>query len=54
MTLDCDTWLSPDSSGQRLMILTAEPRSPSHDALQILLSWNSHEHMVVSTDDQHQ
>jgi transcriptional regulator with XRE-family HTH domain len=41
LTLDCDTWLSPDSSGQRLMVLTAEPGCPSHDALQILLSWNT-------------
>ncbi|QLJ02704.1 helix-turn-helix transcriptional regulator [Streptomyces sp. NEAU-sy36] len=38
LTLDCDTWTSPDGSGQRLMILTAEPGSPSHDALGILLS----------------
>ncbi|MGB8406202.1 MAG: helix-turn-helix domain-containing protein [Mycobacterium sp.] len=41
LTLDCDTWLSPDSSGQRLMILTAESGSASYDALQILLSWNT-------------
>ncbi|MFJ9931140.1 helix-turn-helix domain-containing protein [Streptomyces misionensis] len=38
LTLDCDTWTSPDGSGQRLMILTAEPGSPSHDALGILIS----------------
>ncbi|SEB75306.1 Helix-turn-helix domain-containing protein [Streptomyces misionensis] len=37
LTLDCDTWTSPDGSGQRLMILTAEPGSPSHDALGILI-----------------
>lgn len=36
LTLDCDTWASPDDSGQRLMVLTAEPGSPSHDALRIL------------------
>jgi transcriptional regulator with XRE-family HTH domain len=36
LTLDCDTWASPDGSGQRLMVLTAEPGSPSHDALLIL------------------
>ncbi|WP_040829882.1 helix-turn-helix domain-containing protein [Nocardia jiangxiensis] len=40
ITLDCDTWASPDGSGQRLMILTCEPGTPSHDALHILLSWN--------------
>ncbi|ANN20677.1 transcriptional regulator [Amycolatopsis orientalis] len=39
LTLDCDTWAGPDGSGQRLMILTAEPGSPSHDALLILTSW---------------
>jgi len=39
LTLDCDTWDSPDGSGQRLMLLTAEPGSPSHDALSILASW---------------
>ncbi|WP_216910508.1 helix-turn-helix domain-containing protein [Nocardia noduli] len=41
LTLDCDTWASPDSSGQRLMILTAEPDSPSHDALNILTTWSA-------------
>jgi transcriptional regulator with XRE-family HTH domain len=41
LTLDCDTWHSPDGSGQRLMVLTAEPGSPSHDALRILASWNA-------------
>ncbi|WP_406430436.1 helix-turn-helix domain-containing protein [Streptomyces sp. NBC_01589] len=39
LTLDCDIWASPDGSGQRLMVLTAEPGSPSHDALRILTSW---------------
>ncbi|MFJ6382411.1 helix-turn-helix domain-containing protein [Kitasatospora sp. NPDC092039] len=41
LTLDCDTWASPDGSGQRLMVLTAEPGSPSHDALRFLTSWTS-------------
>ncbi|MGW4636908.1 helix-turn-helix domain-containing protein [Sphaerisporangium sp. NPDC004334] len=41
LTLDCDTWSSPDGSGQRLMVLTAEPGSPSHDALLILTAWAS-------------
>lgn len=40
LTLD-DTWASPDGSGQRLMVLTAEPASPSADALRILLSWQA-------------
>jgi transcriptional regulator with XRE-family HTH domain len=41
LTLDCDTWDSPDGSGQRLMVLTAEPGTPSHDALRILVSWTA-------------
>ena len=43
LTLDCDTWDSPDGSGQRLMILTAEPGTPSYDALRILASWTPSE-----------
>jgi transcriptional regulator with XRE-family HTH domain len=39
LILDCDTWDSPDGSGQRLMVLTAEPGTTSHDALRILASW---------------
>lgn len=39
LTLDCDTWACPDGSGQRLMVLTAEPDSPAQDALRILTSW---------------
>lgn len=41
LTLDCDTWDSPDGSGQRLMVLTAEPGTASHDALRILSSWHA-------------
>ncbi|GAA3289796.1 helix-turn-helix domain-containing protein [Streptomyces cinereospinus] len=41
LTLDCDVWAGPDGSGQRLMVLTAEPGSPSHDALRILTSWSA-------------
>ena len=41
LTLDCDTWDSPDASGQRLMVLTAEPGTASHDALRILTSWTA-------------
>ncbi|NEA41425.1 helix-turn-helix domain-containing protein [Streptomyces sp. SID11385] len=43
LTLDCDTWLSPDGSGQRLVVLTAEENTPSHDALRILTSWTAEE-----------
>ncbi|WP_372346713.1 helix-turn-helix domain-containing protein [Streptomyces sp. KL116D] len=41
LTLDCDTWSGADDSGQRLMVLTAEPGSPSHDALRILTAWTA-------------
>jgi hypothetical protein len=41
LTLDCDVWTSPDGSGQRLMVLTAEPASPSYDALRLLTSWQA-------------
>ncbi len=41
LTLDCDTWSSPDGSGQRLMVLTTEPGTASHDALRILTSWTA-------------
>ncbi|MEV6604100.1 hypothetical protein [Kutzneria sp. NPDC051319] len=30
------------ASNQRLMVLTAEPGSPSHDALRFLSSWQAH------------
>jgi transcriptional regulator with XRE-family HTH domain len=39
LTLDCSTWMRPDGSGQRLMVLSAEAGTPSHDALRILTSW---------------
>jgi transcriptional regulator with XRE-family HTH domain len=41
LTLDCDTWNSPDGSGQRLMVLTADPGSASDQALRILGSWTA-------------
>ncbi|GAA2345712.1 helix-turn-helix domain-containing protein [Streptomyces kunmingensis] len=41
LTLDCDTWSRADDSGQRLMVLTAETGSPSHDALRILTAWTA-------------
>lgn len=41
LTLDCDVWDSPDGSGQRLMVLTAEAGSPAHEALRILASWTA-------------
>ncbi|MGZ0201821.1 helix-turn-helix domain-containing protein [Streptomyces sp. RM1] len=44
LTLDCDTWTSPDGSGQRLMVLTAEPGTSSAEALRILASWTAPAH----------
>ncbi|MFJ9392164.1 helix-turn-helix domain-containing protein [Nocardioides sp. NPDC101246] len=41
LTLDCDTWQSPDGSGQRLMVLTAPAGSPSDERLRILTAWHS-------------
>jgi hypothetical protein len=41
LTLDCDTWTSPDDPDQLLMILTAEPATASYDALRILASWTA-------------
>lgn len=40
ITLDADTWNSPDGSGQRLMVLSAPQGTPSYDALRILTSWH--------------
>jgi hypothetical protein len=50
LTLDCDTWDSPGGSGQRLMVLSAEPGAPSHERLRILLSWNAAPHAGLGTD----
>jgi transcriptional regulator with XRE-family HTH domain len=41
LTLDCDTWASPDGGGQRLMVLTAPSGSPSDDGLRLLASWQA-------------
>jgi hypothetical protein len=49
LRLDCDTWQSPDGSGQRLMVLTAPTGSPTDDRLRILTSWRS-DHDVQRTD----
>jgi hypothetical protein len=41
LTLDCDTWISPEDPDQRIMILSAQPGTPSHERLQILRSWTA-------------
>ena len=38
LTLDCDSWDSPDGHDQRLLVFTAEPGTPSDHALRILSS----------------
>jgi transcriptional regulator with XRE-family HTH domain len=48
LTLDCDMWDSPEGDGQRLMVLTADPGTPSHDRLLILASWAASPHAVVT------
>ncbi|MGW4856339.1 helix-turn-helix transcriptional regulator [Streptomyces sp. NPDC004288] len=39
LTLDWDTLASTTDSDQQLVVWSAEPHSPSHDALRILASW---------------
>jgi hypothetical protein len=46
LTLDCDTWASPEDPDQRVLILTAEPGTASHDALRILASWTAETSVV--------
>jgi transcriptional regulator with XRE-family HTH domain len=41
LSLDCDTWAWPDDPDLRLIVLTAEPGSPSDEALRILSSWSA-------------
>jgi MmyB-like transcription regulator ligand binding domain len=36
LTLDCDSWDSPDGHDQRLLVFTAEPGTPSDHALRFL------------------
>jgi hypothetical protein len=41
LTLDWDMWQTPDGSNQRLMVLMAEPGTPSYHALRVLASWTA-------------
>jgi transcriptional regulator with XRE-family HTH domain len=41
LTLDCDTWDSPDGHEQQLVVLTADPGTPAHQALRLLASWTA-------------
>jgi len=49
LVLDCDTWISPEDPDQRILILSAEPGSPSEERLRILTSWAAGETPI---DDQ--
>ncbi|MER7681037.1 helix-turn-helix transcriptional regulator [Streptomyces sp. NPDC096934] len=50
LTLDCDTWASPDDPHIRLMVLTAEDGSREDEALRILSSWNTTPAPTRTTD----
>ena len=39
LTLNYEALDLPADSGQRMLVYTAEPGSPSHDALDLLASW---------------
>ena len=39
LTLGYEALDLPADSGQRMLVYTAEPGSPSHDAMQLLASW---------------
>ncbi len=41
LTLDFETLDLPGDAGQRMLVYSAEPRSPSQQALQLLASWAS-------------
>ncbi|MFJ2560771.1 MULTISPECIES: helix-turn-helix domain-containing protein [unclassified Streptomyces] len=41
LTLDCDTWTSPNDPDVMFMVLTAEPGTPEDQALRILSSWQT-------------
>ncbi|WP_422771904.1 helix-turn-helix domain-containing protein [Plantactinospora sp. WMMC1484] len=41
LTLDCDTWISPDDPDQTLMVMTAEPGGAAEEGLRILASWSA-------------
>lgn len=54
LTLDCDTWTSPDDPHIMFMVLTAEADSHGDQALRILTSWNTtpaHQHTAGTPRD---
>ncbi|MGW1727673.1 helix-turn-helix transcriptional regulator [Streptomyces sp. NPDC002306] len=53
LTLDCDTWTSPDDPDITFMVLTAEPGSPEDHALRILSSWHTAPASTHTSDTPH-
>ncbi|MEV7391987.1 helix-turn-helix domain-containing protein [Streptomyces sp. NPDC091215] len=49
ITLDWDTLTAGTDPDQHLIVWTAEPGSPSHDALRLLASWAASTHISAST-----
>lgn len=41
LTLAYEALELPGDTGQRILVYTAEPNSPSHEALNLLASWSS-------------
>jgi transcriptional regulator with XRE-family HTH domain len=54
LTLTFEALELPADTGQQMLVYTAEPNSPSHQALNLLASWSStpHETSVVHADDE--
>jgi transcriptional regulator with XRE-family HTH domain len=53
LTLGYEALDLPADSGQRMLVYTAEPGSPSHDAMQLLASWATTPAGAVATDEDH-
>jgi transcriptional regulator with XRE-family HTH domain len=51
LTLSYEALDLPADSGQRMLVYTAEPGSPSHDAMQLLASWATPAAAAISIDD---
>lgn len=52
LTLSYEALDLPADAGQRLLAYTAEPSSPSHDALQLLASWAATPAATAARTDQ--
>ncbi len=54
ITLDWDTLTCDTASDQQVIVLTAQPGTPSHDALRILASWSGEPARATSRTDEGQ